>query len=402
MMSRRPVRRMLPALVLVLAAALVLPLAGAFAARPALGDWLRVGGAALETWRVIPADGDPDRARIVRQGAAGPASRRVMAIFPRPSSAYDVAITQILSVFAAKEIDVEVLAVNFRKDPGRGAALLREAEAAGYDLVLSVGSETTAWLAETYRGGRLPVVSVCSKDPVQLGQTRAYDRGAGDNFAFTSLNMPVDVQFAYIAAALPGMANMAILVDRRNVSAVETQAKPMADYARARGLKVFEIHVERPGAAAAELAQLMPQAVAAMRETDPDLSRSMFWITGSTSVFREIETINAHAGGAPVLSVVPEVVTASAASAVMSIGISFDSNAHLAALYAVDVLLGRKRAGDLPVGIVSPPDIAINFMKAREIGLRVPFTFFERATYLYGYDGALIRDPTATAQADAR
>ncbi|MEQ9123130.1 MAG: hypothetical protein RIM80_11255, partial [Alphaproteobacteria bacterium] len=106
---------------------------------------------------MIPADGDPDRARIVRQGAAGPASRRVMAIFPRPSSAYDVAITQILSVFAAKEIDVEVLAVNFRKDPGRGAALLREAEAAGYDLVLSVGSVTTAWLAETYRGGRLPV-----------------------------------------------------------------------------------------------------------------------------------------------------------------------------------------------------------------------------------------------------
>ena len=79
-------------------------------------------------------------------------------------------------------------------------------------------------------------------------------------------------------------------------------------------------------------------------------------------------------------------------SAVMSIGISFQSNAHLAALYAGAVLSGRREVGQLPVGIVSPPDIAINFRKAREIGLRVPFNFFESATYIYGYDGKRVRD----------
>ena len=129
-----------------------------------------------------------------------------------------------------------------------------------------------------------------------------------------------------------------------------------------------------------------------MRKSDPTLERSLFWITGSTSVFREIKTINAHADRAPVLSVVPEIVNGTEASAVMSIGISFQSNAHLAAIYAGEVLAGRRSPGALPVGIVTPPDIAINFKKAREIGLRVPFNFFESATYIYGYDGKLVRD----------
>ncbi len=59
-------------------------------------------------------------------------------------------------------------------------------------------------------------------------------------------------------------------------------------------------------------------------------------MTGSTSVFREIATINAHAGRAAVLSAVPDVVRGGDDSAVLSIGISFESNAHVAAVYAAD------------------------------------------------------------------
>ena len=39
-----------------------------------------------------------------------------------------------------------------------------------------------------------------------------------------------------------------------------------------------------------------------MRGADPDLSKSVFLITGSTSVFKEIATINEHAGRIPVVS----------------------------------------------------------------------------------------------------
>jgi putative ABC transport system substrate-binding protein len=47
--------------------------------------------------------------------------------------------------------------------------------------------------------------------------------------------------------------------------------------------------------------------------------------------------------------------------------------------------------GSLPVGLVSPPDIAISFRKAREIGLRIPFRFFESAGTIYDYAGNRVR-----------
>jgi len=136
----------------------------------------------------------------------------------------------------------------------------------------------------------------------------------------------------------------------------------------------------------------VPKAVAAMRKNDPDLSNSVLWITGSTSVFNEIATINANSDRVPVLSAVPEVVKAGDDTAVLSVGISFQSNAHLAAIYGADVLSGRAQVGELRVGVVSPPDIAINFRKAREIGLQIPFSFFESATFVYDYEGQMVRN----------
>ena len=154
----------------------------------------------------------------------------------------------------------------------------------------------------------------------------------------------------------------------------------------------MNLAIQDPKNAKAELAELVRSAVATMRKNDPTLSRSLFWITGSTSVFREIATINRHSDRVPVLSVVPEVVKVGDDSAVLAIGISFKSNARLAAIYGTEILSGQKRAGDLPVGIVSPPDIAINFRKAREIGQEIPFDFFEAATYVYDVEGQVVRN----------
>jgi len=53
---------------------------------------------------------------------------------------------------------------------------------------------------------------------------------------------------------------------------------------------------------------------------------------------------------------------------VLAIGVSFESNAQLATVYATRILNGVKPS-TLKVGIVSPPDIAISFRKARQIGL---------------------------------
>lgn len=353
--------------------------------------WFKYEPEAELNWEFVAVPNDPNRVTVRRRGARQAAGKKVFVLYPRPSSAYDTAITKILEVFAAKKLDIEFTIVNYGNDPDRGRAAVRELKDHRYDLAFSMGSESTAWLHDNFRGESIPVVSVCSKDPVELGQIRDYVRGSGTNFAYTSLNMPIDAQMAYLLDLRPDLRNIGVLVDLKNVSAVQTQAEPLAKAARQRGIQIHMVGVKDPALAKEELAQLVPQAVATMRKSDPTLSNSIFWITGSTAVFREIATINRHSDRVPVLSAVPEVVRPGDDSAVLSVGVSFESNAHLAAVYGADILTGRAAAGTLKVGIVTPPDIAINFRKAREIGLKIPFGFFESAGYIYDYDGRIAR-----------
>ncbi len=387
--STRPVA----AASLFLALLLVAASAGSARAEPAYVTWFTPAEQSHRAWEFIEVEGDETQVLIRKKepDVSGPVMP-VMVMFPRPSSAYDIAMNKILHVFEEKEINAEFLLYNFGKEHGRGKRALKIAEERGYRLIFSMGSESTAWLWSNYRGGEVPIVSVCSKDPVVLGQAPSYEAGTGTNFAFTSLNMPIEVQMAYVKELKPDLKNLGILVNSNNVSAVETQAKPMKRYAERLGIRVQELAVERPEKAAEELEKLVARAVAVMRKNDPTLSNSAFWITGSTVVFREIATINENADRVPVLSVVPDVVMPGPNSAVLSIGVSFESNAHLAAIYGADVLQERVKVGDLPVGIVSPPDIAINFLKAREIGLEVPFSFFESASFVYDYEGRIVRD----------
>lgn len=380
------------------AALLVLSLTATAAAesRP-FSSWFKYASEIDATWEVA---GDPAKPTMVsirrkaadKQSAEGRGNpRRVLVLYPRPSPAYDIAITKILSVFDSKEVNADFTVINFELDQAKGKATLQFAEKNKYDLIFAMGSESTAWLYDNYRGGAIPVVSVCSKDPVELGQMKDYENGSNINFAFTSLNMPVEVQLAYVMEFKPGLKNLAILVDSKNVSAVQTQAEPIAARARKQGINVFMGTVQNPAKAGEELAQIVPDAVRTMQKNDFDLSNSVFLITGSTTVFREIRIINEKAGRVPVVSMIPEIVTAGRDTAVLAVGISFESNAHLAAVYGTDILRSRAQAGRLKVGIVSPPDIAISFLKAREIGLRVPFSFFETATFVYDYEGQPVR-----------
>ena len=168
-------------------------------------------------------------------------------------------------------------------------------------------------------------------------------------------------------------------------------------------MRVLDVAVKNPAKVKEELAVQVRDAVNTMRKNDVDLSNSLFWITGSTLLFGEIATINQHSFRVPVLSTVTDVVQDGDDSAVLSVGISFESNAHQAAIYAADVLEDRRKVGALPVGVVSPPDVAISFRKAREIGMKIPFSLFESATTIYDNDGKLVRserqptyDPTVT------
>jgi putative tryptophan/tyrosine transport system substrate-binding protein len=387
--SRRSVLSTVGALPLFLTSALVYPAAAQN--RPA-SKWFRYGAGVEESWDVSGDPAKPMQFSITRKGMAlRRSSQRVLVLYPRPSSAYDVAITKILQVFESKALDAQFTVINFEMDDARGKEAVKFAERNEFDLIFAMGSESTAWLYDHYRGGPLSVVSVCSKDPVQLGQMPDYRSGSRNNFAFTSLNVPVDVQMTYVKELSPDLKNLTVLVDSKNVSAVQTQAEPIASYAKQRGIQVIWGAVQNPARAREELVTIVRDAVTTMRKSDPGLGNSMFWVTGSTSVFLEIRTINENADRVPVVSVVPEIVRSGTDTAVLAIGVSFESNAHLAAIYGADILNGKARAGDLKVGLVSPPDIAISFLKAREIGMKVPFSFFETASFVYDYDGRAVR-----------
>lgn len=353
--------------------------------------WFRLTAANRGEWTLTKAR---DGLRVDLRPAKGtePPAYKVLVLYPKASVAYDVAMNKLLAVFSQKRVAARFIAINYLNDAALGQQAIRVARQEKADLIFAMGSESTAFLFDAYRQGSIPVVSVCAKDPVHLGQMPGYDVGSGTHFAFTSLNMPIDSYVAYLLRLRPQLRNVGILVDARNLSSVQTQAEPLAAALRARGIEVLTIAVADPANTVAELAQRMPAALVAMRRTDPALADSVFLVTGSTAVFGEIATINRHAGRVPVLSMVPEIVRAGDDTAVMSVGVSFESNAHLAAIYGVDVLTGRARPGDLKVGIVSPPDIAISFRKARAIGLKIPFAFFEAATYLYDYEGRPVRD----------
>jgi len=367
------------------------------AAQPRPFDkWFKYSADIDNVWNVAGNPASAMHVSITRKDPSGPL-KKVVVLYPRPSSAYDTAITEILRTFVTKEINAQISVVNFELDDARGKLALQEAERNKTDLIFAMGSESAAWLYTNYKGGALPVVTVCSKDPVQLGQMKDYESGSGNNFAFTSLNVPIEVQMAYVRELRPELKNLAVLVDSKNISAVQTQAEPIAAYAKEKGVNVIWGSVQNPAKAREELAKIIPDAVQAMRKNDPDLSKSLFWITGSTSVFREITTINQHADRVPVVSVIPEIVTSGSDTAVLAVGVSFESNARLAAIYGAQIINGSK-PGNMKVGLVSPPDVAISFLKAREIGMRVPFSFFEIASFVYDYKGAVVR--TAVQKTD--
>ncbi len=176
--------------------------------------------------------------RSTARTASGPV-RRVLVLYPRASSAYDTAITEILRTFSAKEINATVDVINFELNDAKGKASLSAAEQNRTELVFGMGSESAAWLYQNYMKGKLPVVTVCAKDPVQLGQMKDYESGSGNNFAFTSLNVPVDVQMSYVRDLRPDLKNIAVLVDSKNISAVQTQAEPVANYLKEKGVQVI-------------------------------------------------------------------------------------------------------------------------------------------------------------------
>lgn len=361
-------------------------------------EWFAPSAALNAGWQVSLA---PDQAGVVLlEPKDNVPQYRLFFLLTRGHKLFDRAIEVVLTTFYDRGIFVAAavsLVMNPETktiDPDKALAAIAYAESNDYDLIYPVGSDATAFLHNNYQGGRLPVVALLAKDPVLLGQIQSYEQGSGTNIAYTSVSVPVEVQMVYFQQLIPELKNIVIVYDQNNTSTLKTQVTPLAEYAMENGFMIFHLavlQVEDPETTRQELLELFPPIMNRLRHDDPMNEQSMFLLTNSGTIVEVFDTVVTLAGDIPVVSLLPDLVREGKDSAVLSVGVSFDSNSVLAAVYGIRILQDGVSPGSLPVGVITPPDIAINFLKAREINLRIPFSLFESAAYVYDAQGKLVR-----------
>lgn len=365
--------------------------AGAADGRPVL-NWLEFGAATQEHYDISADPQDSARLRAVPVWTETPARFRLLLLIPFKSvAAYSIGVDVVLETFRRQNISAAFEIWLYGNDLAIAHEAVAWAEANDIDLIMPVGSRAAAFMHETYTGGRLPVVTNSAKDPVLLGQMPDYQGGSGTNIAYTSNTVPIRLFISYLFELLPELKNVGVLYAESNRSAVETQVAPLHDLADSVGLTVHDVAVRDGEGLEDDLIGGMDRVRQRMVETDPGLAASAWIVTGSTSVYQRIGLINGLAGRAPVVSTLPDVVRSGDDSAAVSIGINQSTAVHLSAFYAIGILTEGADPGSFPVGVVTPPDLAINFRVARQIGLRIPFRFMEAATFIYNYDGRQVR-----------
>ncbi|PAJ75209.1 hypothetical protein CJF42_06045 [Pseudoalteromonas sp. NBT06-2] len=314
---------------------------------------------------------------------------KVLILSPKWSTAYDIATKTIIEQFASQGLNVSYTLLNYQQDKDQAKVIIDIAENLGVDLIFSVGSSTTAFMFDYYSTGKLPVVSVCSKDPVSLYQVDGKIGMSQSNIAYTSLNIDVSTQIDYFKEKfLIGLSRIAIIYDINNPSSIQTQVSPLINYLEHSDnieLTLIEVDLNKVNDG---LAPQMKKFI----EGSQKPGDSIFLITGSTELFENIDRINKNAMALPVLSVTPSHVTSGLSSVLMAIGVSFKTNAKLAADYGARILQKKAIPQTLPIGIVDTPDISINFSRMPEnTSLKLPFKFFEDAVVIYNHKGEAVR-----------
>ena len=160
------------------------------------------------------------------------AQKRVLVLYPRPPRLRH-RHHQDPHVFMAKELNAELTVVNFELKDERGDEAIKFAVDKKFDLIFAMGSESTAWLYDNYRQRRDP----CRVGLLEGPGTARPGQGLRDTAAAPISPSPRSTcrsrcRWPTCIELKPDLKNLAMLVDSKNISAVQTQSKPIAELRR--------------------------------------------------------------------------------------------------------------------------------------------------------------------------
>jgi len=351
-------------------------------------DWIDLSDNVLNEWNVSYSDGELLSLEFFpKKLQPSQINKTIFVILPKKSNSYSLALNKFLETMKRDQIAAHISVFNFQKQTSLGLQILAKAKQADIDLIFSLGSETASLVSNHFKGESIPVITSINKDPVLLGFVDDYTSPSGSNIAYTTLNIPINIQINYLKTLKPNLKAIGLIYNVQHQAVMQTEVRPIKEKFKEIGIEVIDIQVSSRETAKEELQHALPAAMQQLQDSDESLDNSLFWLTSSTAAFAEISTINQYSQNIPVIGSIPNIVKPGDDSAVLGIGIDRRNNALLASMYAVKVLKKEVNVSDLTVGIVSPPDIAINFKIARKIGLKIPFDFFESASFIYNYQG---------------
>lgn len=345
-----------------------------------INTWFAINPTHLSTHRVMVAS--DNHIVITRFQSSQNRHLKLAAIYFKRSSAYDIAISEILNFYQEIPANLEIHVYFTDYDEELTQQILNTLLTDRTELVFSMGSDTTDFLWEIGRGLDLPFVTVASKDPVSMGYLEDIDSTSNNNFAFTSLNMPNDIQFVYLEEFLPRMKNVVILVNTNNDSAMRTQAIPLQEIAEERGMRVFMVEVDQFNSAAInqQFKEGLRKVVEDLRNVNAIPYDTLFWMTGSTILFERYPLVNSIVTDYLIGSTIPDQTLGPVEeTASFGIGVTFDSNGRLAVAYSYEILFNGIDPGTLPIGMVIPPDISINLDHFEQKGISITFSLLEIA-----------------------
>jgi putative ABC transport system substrate-binding protein len=244
--------------------------------------------------------------------------------------------------------------------PGLAADLVRVKA----DVIVAVSPSAITAARDATR--TVPVVMAFSGiDPVKAGFVASLARPGGNVTGLTSLATAMTVKrLEVLKEALPKAARIAVLVNRRNPSAIE-QLAALKAAAPAVGVEVEPVEVAPSGVSA--------DAFAAMARTRADA----LLVFSDPELYRDRQLLVDHAARMR-LPAFYEWRDFVEIGGLLSYGASFEDVAARVAVY-VDKILRGARPADLPVEEPTKFELVINMKTARALGLTIPPSLLAQA-----------------------